>query len=59
LNFTGTPGYVYLIEAAANLTQPITWTILSTNAADANGLFNFIDVNAASYPDRYYRTAIQ
>ncbi len=59
LNFTGTPGYVYMIEAAMNLTPPIAWTMLSTNAADTNGVFSFIDDNATNYNDRYNRTEAQ
>jgi len=59
MSFTGTPGYVYLIEDAANLTPPIAWTVLSTNAADANGAFSFTDLGATNYNGRYYRTAIQ
>ncbi|HZQ45680.1 MAG TPA: Ig-like domain repeat protein, partial [Verrucomicrobiae bacterium] len=59
LDFTGTPGYVYLIEGASNLTPPITWTTLSTNAADTNGVFSFTDLNATNYNGRYYRTATQ
>ncbi len=59
LNFTGTPAYVYQIEAATNLNLPIAWATLSTSAADSNGLFSFTDVNAANYKARYYRTAAQ
>jgi len=59
MNFTGTPEYVYVIEATTNLTLPITWTTLSTNTADANGVFNFVDVNAPNYTDRFYRTMTQ
>jgi len=59
MTFSGTPGYVYLIEGATNLTPPITWTTLSTNAADTNGLFNFTDTNASNYNDRYYQTMAQ
>jgi autotransporter-associated beta strand protein len=59
LNFSGTPGYVYLIEAAPDLTPPISWTTLDTNAADTNGDFEFIDTDATNYSGRYYRTATQ
>jgi trimeric autotransporter adhesin len=59
MNFTGTPGYVYLIEGATNLTPPTTWATLSTNAADSNGLFNFTDTNASNYNGRYYQTVAQ
>lgn len=56
LNFSGTPGYVYWIEAATNLNPPVTWTAISTNAADTNGLFNFTDLTATNFSVRYYRT---
>jgi hypothetical protein len=59
LNFTGTPGSAYLIEAATTLTPPPDWTTLSTNSADTNGLFDFIDSGATNYSYRYYRTAVQ
>jgi autotransporter-associated beta strand protein len=57
LNFTGTPGGIYLIEATTNLTPPITWTILHTNTADTNGVFCFIDHCATNYTGRYYQAA--
>ena len=59
LNFSGVPGYTYLIEAATSLTSPITWTILSTNVANVQGLFNFTDLSATNHADRYYRTVVQ
>jgi autotransporter-associated beta strand protein len=57
LNFSGTAGSIYLIEAATNLNPPIAWTTLSTNTADTNGVFSFTDTNATNYNDRYYRAA--
>jgi len=57
MTFAGTPGYVYLIEAATNLAPPITWTTLNTNPANSNGMFSFTDLGATNYNDRYYRTA--
>jgi hypothetical protein len=59
LNFSGMPGYTYLIEAATNLNPVVTWTTLSTNVADVNGLFNFTDLNATNFHYRYYRTTVQ
>ena len=59
LNFTGTPGNVYMIEAATNLTSPIGWTTLGTNTADTNGVFSFTDLSASNYNFCYYRTATQ
>jgi hypothetical protein len=59
LNFSGTAGGVYLIEAATDLTPPIVWTTLSTNTADTNGVFSFTDVPVTNYNGRYYRMASQ
>ncbi len=56
LNFTGTPGADYVIEAATNLNAPITWLPLGTNTADGGGLFNFIDTDATNFVERFYRT---
>jgi autotransporter-associated beta strand protein len=56
MDFSGTPGYVYTIEAATDLTQPINWTALSTNAADTNGMFSFIDTNVTNFSGRFYQT---
>jgi autotransporter-associated beta strand protein len=59
MNFSGTPGSVYVIEAATNLDSPITWTALSTNTADSNGLFNYTDSTASNFGARYYQTVAQ
>ena len=59
LNFSGVPGYTYLIEAATNLNPPAIWTTLATNTADINGRFNFTDLDATNHDGRYYRTAVQ
>jgi hypothetical protein len=59
LKFTGTPCYTYLIEAATTLTPPPDWTTLSTNTADTNGIFSFIDSGATNYASRFYRAATQ
>jgi len=59
MNFSGTPGYVYVIEGTTNLNSPITWVPLSTNAADSNGLFNYTDSTASNFCARYYQTVAQ
>jgi hypothetical protein len=56
ISFAGTAGNNYLIEATTNLTPAIVWTILSTNTAGTNGLFQYNDLNSTNYPMRYYRT---
>jgi fibronectin-binding autotransporter adhesin len=58
LNFSGTPDYEYLVEAATNLVPPITWTVLSNDTADTSGNFSFIDTSATNYNARFYRTAL-
>ena len=50
VSFAGIPGLSYIIQAATNLTSPITWTNLGTNIADTNsGRFSFSDTNASNY----------
>jgi hypothetical protein len=56
LDFTGIPGAGYWVEAATNLTPPMNWTMLSTNIADTNGLWQFTDAQATNFLQRYYRT---
>ena len=48
------PNQTYLIEGSTDLAH---WTVLSTNVADANGLIQFVDLNATNHPFRFYRTA--
>jgi hypothetical protein len=50
LNCRGTPGTNYLVEASADLTA---WIGISTNTADANGLWQITDTTRA--PSRFYR----
>lgn len=55
LSCVGNPGRTYIIEAATSLTPPGSWVCISTNTADANGLFKCIDSDAAKYNYRFYR----
>jgi len=59
MNFAGVAGYTYLIQTTTNLLPPITWSNISTNTADINGMFNFNDLNSTNYTDRYYQTEVQ
>lgn len=54
LDMSGTPGQIYVIEAATDLQNP-SWQAISTNAAGSSGSFQFLDRAAPSYPMRYYR----
>jgi hypothetical protein len=54
--FAGVPNETYVVEAATNPAAPV-WVPLSTNVAGPNGLWNYTDPAAASYPSRFYRSA--
>jgi hypothetical protein len=58
LSCAGSASTSYSIQATTNLLSPVWTTIVTTNA-DSNGLFSFIDTDAAHYPMRFYRTASQ
>ena len=52
---TGQTGLVYVIESAASLAAPVSWTPLATNTVDASGTFQFTDTNAVPSLVRFYR----
>lgn len=58
LNFSGIPNDTYWVEAATNLAAPANWTIISTNVAGSDGLWQFMDTQATNLPQRYYRTQL-
>ncbi|HEX5223252.1 MAG TPA: hypothetical protein VFZ59_27075 [Verrucomicrobiae bacterium] len=51
----GESNVTYAIEAATNLTPPIFWQRIDTNAADPAGIFQLTDTNAPTFPMRFYR----
>lgn len=53
IQFAGVPEATYYIEASTNLT---TWTVIGGATADQDGRFQFQDINAGLYPQRYYRS---
>ncbi len=55
LVFAGIPGWTYRIQYADTL-PPVNWTDLSTNTADAQGFYQFIDVRPTDAPSRFYRS---
>ena len=57
ISFAGIPGQTYVIQAATNPAAPV-WVSIGTNTAARNGLFQFTDMGAITYPSRFYRTAI-
>ena len=56
LRGTGSVGQTCIVLGASNLLAPIAWVPLATNTADTNGLFQFTDLLATNFPQRFYRT---
>ena len=54
LYFLGGPNSTNVVQATTSLTPPVTWQNVSTNIADVNGVWQFIDANNTS--TRYYRS---
>jgi hypothetical protein len=52
LTVTGTAGHTYSILATQDFQ---TWTVIGTVKMGASGSLQFTDINAASYPWRFYR----
>lgn len=57
LFFLGEPNSTNVIQTAAALTFPVSWQNVSTNAADANGAWQFTDSNNTT--TRFYRSYAQ
>ena len=56
LNLENSPNSTNVIQSSSDLGPAAVWQNLSTNKADANGIWRFTDTNAASIPSRFYRT---
>jgi hypothetical protein len=59
LNLTGVPGYTCVLETTTNLTSPVNWLPVATNAPGTNGVWQFNDAPATSFPQRFYRLKLQ
>lgn len=46
------PGQSYIVQVSTNL---VNWVPLFTNSTPVNGLFQYVDPQAANYPSRFYR----
>jgi hypothetical protein len=55
LNFTGTPGYSYVLEVTTDLSSSANWLPVATNKLGADGVWQFSDTQAANYQHRFYR----
>ena len=54
LSLTGWVGQSYILQTATNLTPPIQWQSILTNASDTNGVWQFTDTNLNS-AQKFYR----
>ena len=50
--FTGTTGWLQIVEASTNL---VDWEMVGVLADRGNGVFEFEDANATKFPGRFYR----
>ena len=55
LEGTAAVGQTCILLGASNLTTPMTWSYLATNAADLSGAFSLSDPQATNYARRFYR----
>ncbi len=55
LNLTGSPGYIYILQATTNLLPPVNWLPLATNTLGTNGVWFFTDTAATNFPLQFYR----
>lgn len=53
IRFVGVPGRTYQIQATGALNEP--WVTISTSVADVSGLYEYIDEDAGSFAQRFYR----
>jgi autotransporter-associated beta strand protein len=51
----GTAGVTYELNAVTNLSSPVLWVVLTNAIADQSGLFQFSDLQATNFAERFYR----
>lgn len=54
IQFSGTPGHSYILQAATSLVPPVQWSPAVTNRPSANGDWQFIDTNTSG-SCKFYR----
>jgi hypothetical protein len=55
LNLFGAPGSTYILQAATNLSPPVSWLQIATNTLGGSGLWLFTDQHATNFPQQFYR----
>jgi glucosylceramidase len=58
VQFIGTPYYPYILEMATNLASPVNWQPVSTNPANASGIWSFAVTNTQIFPACFYRATV-
>jgi autotransporter-associated beta strand protein len=54
-NGSGAAGVTYTLNAATNLFAPVTWLFVTNAVADQAGQFQFTDLQATNFLQRFYR----
>ena len=52
---TGAAGVTYELDATASLFPSILWLFVNNAVADQSGQFQFVDLQATNFPQRFYR----
>jgi subtilase family serine protease len=55
LSLSGSPGVSYVLESTTNFVSGSGWQPVATNVFDVTGAWQFNDMSAASFPQRFYR----
>jgi hypothetical protein len=58
IQFSGTPGSNYVLQATTNLAAPAVWQPVATNTAGTNGSGTFIETNVLGSASQFYRLAL-
>ena len=56
LSCLSSPGSTNVVLSATNLMSPVYWQPIATNLAGADGRWQYIETNAASYTPRFFRS---
>jgi autotransporter-associated beta strand protein len=51
---TGAAGVTYDLEASTNLVPPIAWQLVANTVANQSGMFQFVDLQATNFSQRFY-----
>jgi autotransporter-associated beta strand protein len=51
----GSAGVTYELDAATNLVPPVVWNFVTNTVAGQNGNFQFADLGATNFSQRFYR----